>query len=32
MSVSTVEAHVHSIVRKLNVRDRTEVAVAIRRG
>ena len=30
MSLSTVKAHVHSIIRKLNVRNRTEVVVAAR--
>ena len=30
MSLSTVKAHVHSIIRKLNVRNRTEAVVAIR--
>jgi DNA-binding NarL/FixJ family response regulator len=30
MSLSTVKAHVHSIIRKLNVRNRTEVVVAVR--
>ena len=30
MSLSTVKAHVHSIIRKLNVRNRTEVVIAAR--
>ena len=30
MSVSTVKAHVHHIIRKLNVRNRTEVVLAVR--
>lgn len=30
MSVSTVKAHVHHIIRKLNVRNRTEVVLAAR--
>ena len=30
MSLSTVKAHVHNIIRKLNVRNRTEVAVTLR--
>lgn len=30
MSVSTVKAHVHHIIRKLNVRNRTEAVLAIR--
>ena len=30
MSQSTVKVHVHSIIRKFNVRNRTEVAVTAR--
>jgi DNA-binding NarL/FixJ family response regulator len=30
MSLSTVKAHMHSIIQKLNVKNRTEVAVAAR--
>jgi DNA-binding NarL/FixJ family response regulator len=30
MSVSTVKAHVHNIIRKLNVKNRTGVAMATR--
>jgi DNA-binding NarL/FixJ family response regulator len=30
MSLSTVKAHMHSIIQKLNVKNRTEVAIAVR--
>jgi DNA-binding NarL/FixJ family response regulator len=30
MSMSTVKAHMHSIIRKLRVRNRTEAVVAAR--
>jgi DNA-binding NarL/FixJ family response regulator len=29
MSLSSVKGHVHHIIRKLNVRNRTEVALAV---
>jgi DNA-binding NarL/FixJ family response regulator len=32
LSLGTVKVHVHSIIRKLNVRNRTQVVVASRRA